>query len=256
MRRVLQSLDQQLWVTLHFLSHLSLCYSDFYLCKHAYVFLCVLSRLEESNQAVSRSATLEGCWTTSSLPSSIARAAWPTCPARAACPMNSTTSSPAPPTVFLKVWPSVETGKQMSYLQFVCKHARLNWRVTSHSCRYPGSVFTDHVLRYQDTPGVKMIVVLGEVRNAFTHIVPAGLKLYDWLHCVCVSAFCRLEAQRNTRSARPSKRAGSQSQWCAGASAPVPRCSPQRWECRRRGCCTIKQLHRWEQCFLATPLFG
>uniref|UniRef100_A0A8C9Y556 ATP-citrate synthase n=1 Tax=Sander lucioperca TaxID=283035 RepID=A0A8C9Y556_SANLU len=28
--------------------------------------------------------------------------------------------------------------------------------------RYPGSVFTDHVLRYQDTPGVKMIVVLGE----------------------------------------------------------------------------------------------
>ncbi|MEQ2177513.1 hypothetical protein GOODEAATRI_004302 [Goodea atripinnis] len=30
--------------------------------------------------------------------------------------------------------------------------------------RYPGSVFTDHVLRYQDTPGVKMIVVLGEVQ--------------------------------------------------------------------------------------------
>lgn len=26
-------------------------------------------------------------------------------------------------------------------------------------------MFTDHVLRYQDTPGVKMIVVLGEVRN-------------------------------------------------------------------------------------------
>lgn len=36
-------------------------------------------------------------------------------------------------------------------------------------CRYPGSVFTDHVLRYQDTPGVKMIVVLGEVRNKSTH---------------------------------------------------------------------------------------
>ena len=29
--------------------------------------------------------------------------------------------------------------------------------------RYPGSTFMDHVLRYQDTPGVKMIVVLGEV---------------------------------------------------------------------------------------------
>ena len=26
-------------------------------------------------------------------------------------------------------------------------------------------MFTDHVLRYQDTPGVKMIVVLGEVRG-------------------------------------------------------------------------------------------
>lgn len=36
-------------------------------------------------------------------------------------------------------------------------------------CRYPGSVFTDHVLRYQDTPGVQMIVVLGEVRNKSTH---------------------------------------------------------------------------------------
>lgn len=29
--------------------------------------------------------------------------------------------------------------------------------------RYPGSTFMDHVLRYQDTPGIKMIVVLGEV---------------------------------------------------------------------------------------------
>lgn len=29
--------------------------------------------------------------------------------------------------------------------------------------RYPGSTFMDHVLRYQDTPGVQMIVVLGEV---------------------------------------------------------------------------------------------
>ncbi|PIO35250.1 hypothetical protein AB205_0160010, partial [Aquarana catesbeiana] len=30
--------------------------------------------------------------------------------------------------------------------------------------RYPGSTFMDHVLRYQDTEGVKMIVVLGEVQ--------------------------------------------------------------------------------------------
>uniref|UniRef100_A0A8C1Z4K4 ATP-citrate synthase n=1 Tax=Cyprinus carpio TaxID=7962 RepID=A0A8C1Z4K4_CYPCA len=33
--------------------------------------------------------------------------------------------------------------------------------------RYPGSVFMDHVWRYQDTPGVKMIVVLGEVSEPF-----------------------------------------------------------------------------------------
>lgn len=33
--------------------------------------------------------------------------------------------------------------------------------------RYPGSTFMDHVLRYQDTPGTKMIVVLGEVRKEF-----------------------------------------------------------------------------------------
>ena len=31
--------------------------------------------------------------------------------------------------------------------------------------RYPGSTFMDHVLRYQDTPGIKMIVVLGEVKT-------------------------------------------------------------------------------------------
>ncbi|TTW40635.1 ATP-citrate synthase [Bagarius yarrelli] len=31
--------------------------------------------------------------------------------------------------------------------------------------RYPGSTFMDHVLRYQDTPDVKMIVVLGEVKR-------------------------------------------------------------------------------------------
>lgn len=62
-------------------------------------------------------------------------------------------------------------------------------------CRYPGSVFTDHVLRYQDTPGVKMIVVLGEVRNKSTHadacrfkqllicyILHLSLPSTDWRH--------------------------------------------------------------------------
>lgn len=35
--------------------------------------------------------------------------------------------------------------------------------LSSSPARYPGSTFMDHVLRYQDTPGIKMIVVLGEV---------------------------------------------------------------------------------------------
>lgn len=29
--------------------------------------------------------------------------------------------------------------------------------------RYPGTTFMDHVMRYQENPDVKMIVVLGEV---------------------------------------------------------------------------------------------
>lgn len=30
--------------------------------------------------------------------------------------------------------------------------------------RYPGTTFMDHVIRYQENPDVKMLVVLGEVR--------------------------------------------------------------------------------------------
>ena len=30
-------------------------------------------------------------------------------------------------------------------------------------CRYPGTTFMDHVIRYHDDPNVKMLVVLGEV---------------------------------------------------------------------------------------------
>lgn len=33
----------------------------------------------------------------------------------------------------------------------------------NYTYRYPGSTFMDHVIRYQDTPGIKMIVMLGEV---------------------------------------------------------------------------------------------
>lgn len=33
--------------------------------------------------------------------------------------------------------------------------------------RYPGTTFMDHVIRYQENPDVKMIVVLGEVYSPF-----------------------------------------------------------------------------------------
>ncbi|KAI5610594.1 ATP-citrate synthase, partial [Silurus asotus] len=42
--------------------------------------------------------------------------------------------------------------------------------------RYPGSVFTDHVLRYQDTPDVKMIVVLGEIGGTEEYKICQGIK--------------------------------------------------------------------------------
>ncbi|XP_062840018.1 ATP-citrate synthase isoform X4 [Anolis carolinensis] len=42
--------------------------------------------------------------------------------------------------------------------------------------RYPGSTFMDHVLRYQDTPGVKMIVVLGEIGGTEEYKICRGVK--------------------------------------------------------------------------------
>nr|KAF6308697.1 ATP citrate lyase [Pipistrellus kuhlii] len=42
--------------------------------------------------------------------------------------------------------------------------------------RYPGSTFIDHVLRYQDTPGVKMIVVLGEIGGTEENKICQGIK--------------------------------------------------------------------------------
>ncbi|XP_041714241.1 ATP-citrate synthase isoform X1 [Coregonus clupeaformis] len=42
--------------------------------------------------------------------------------------------------------------------------------------RYPGSTFMDHVLRYQDTPGVKMIVMLGEVGGTEEYKICQGIK--------------------------------------------------------------------------------
>ncbi|XP_035389390.1 ATP-citrate synthase isoform X2 [Electrophorus electricus] len=42
--------------------------------------------------------------------------------------------------------------------------------------RYPGSTFMDHVLRYQDTPGVKMIVVLGEIGGTEEYKICRGVQ--------------------------------------------------------------------------------
>ncbi|KAM4622523.1 ATP-citrate synthase isoform 2-T2 [Discoglossus pictus] len=42
--------------------------------------------------------------------------------------------------------------------------------------RYPGSTFMDHVLRYQDTPGVKLIVVLGEIGGTEEYKISRGVK--------------------------------------------------------------------------------
>uniref|UniRef100_A0A8C9STE2 ATP-citrate synthase n=1 Tax=Scleropages formosus TaxID=113540 RepID=A0A8C9STE2_SCLFO len=42
--------------------------------------------------------------------------------------------------------------------------------------RYPGSTFMDHVLRYQDTPEVKMIVVLGEIGGTEEYKICDGIR--------------------------------------------------------------------------------
>ncbi|XP_009304814.1 ATP-citrate synthase isoform X3 [Danio rerio] len=41
--------------------------------------------------------------------------------------------------------------------------------------RFPGSTFMDHVLRYQDTPGIKMIVVLGEIGGTEEYNICQGI---------------------------------------------------------------------------------
>ena len=47
--------------------------------------------------------------------------------------------------------------------------------------RYPGTTFMDHVMRYQENPDVKMLVVLGEVRVCvFFHCLKVvKLRNYD-----------------------------------------------------------------------------
>ncbi|KAJ4940744.1 hypothetical protein JOQ06_027039 [Pogonophryne albipinna] len=42
--------------------------------------------------------------------------------------------------------------------------------------RYPGSTFMGHVLRYQDTPGVKMIIMLGEIGGTEEYKICQGIR--------------------------------------------------------------------------------
>lgn len=62
--------------------------------------------------------------------------------------------------------------------------------------RYPGSLFLDHILRYNDNPEVKMIVLLGEVGGIDEYEVADAIKsgritkpLVAWVMGTCASIF-------------------------------------------------------------------
>jgi ATP citrate (pro-S)-lyase len=62
--------------------------------------------------------------------------------------------------------------------------------------RYPGSLFLDHLLRYQDNPEVKMMVLLGEVGGIDEYAVCEAIKsgrikkpLVSWVMGTCASIF-------------------------------------------------------------------
>jgi ATP citrate (pro-S)-lyase len=62
--------------------------------------------------------------------------------------------------------------------------------------RYPGSTFIDHLLRFQDAPQVKMLVLLGEVGGSLEYEVVEALQsgritkpLIAWCTGTCASAF-------------------------------------------------------------------
>ena len=62
--------------------------------------------------------------------------------------------------------------------------------------RYPGSLFLDHLLRYNDNPDVKMMVLLGEVGGIDEYAVSEAMKsgritkpLVSWVMGTCASIF-------------------------------------------------------------------
>eukprot|EP01034_Spumella_vulgaris_P031196 gene31196-38547_t len=62
--------------------------------------------------------------------------------------------------------------------------------------RYPGSLFLDHILRYNDNPEVKLMVLLGEVGGIDEYAVSEAIKsgritkpLVSWVMGTCASIF-------------------------------------------------------------------
>jgi len=62
--------------------------------------------------------------------------------------------------------------------------------------RYPGSLFLDHILRYNDNPEIKMMVLLGEVGGIDEYAVCEAMKsgritkpLVSWVMGTCASIF-------------------------------------------------------------------
>ncbi|TMS15497.1 ATP-citrate synthase [Larimichthys crocea] len=104
--------------------------------------------LEESSQAVSRLGTQEACWITS-FASKLYR------PGSVAYVSRSGGMSNELNNIISRTTDGVFEGVAIGY---------------------PGSVFTDHVLRYQDTPGVKMIVVLGEIGGTEEYKICEAIK--------------------------------------------------------------------------------
>ncbi|XP_061911585.1 ATP-citrate synthase isoform X1 [Entelurus aequoreus] len=98
--------------------------------------------------------------------------------------------------------------------------------------RYPGSTFMDHVLRYQDTAGVKMIVVLGEIGGTEEYKICQGIKegritkpVVCWCIGTCATMFAS-EVQFGHAGAcanQASETAVAKNQALSDAGAYVPR---------------------------------
>lgn len=65
--------------------------------------------------------------------------------------------------------------------------------------RYPGTTFMDHIMRYQEDPEIKMIVLLGEVGGVEEYEVCEALKqkkitkpLVAWCIGTCASKFIHI----------------------------------------------------------------